>query len=291
MVTQITEPGERELWFGFLSAMRNAGFGVGGLVAAVALSIGTDVAYQSVVWANAASYAVAFLLMLGVSSGGRVVPEAGQRRGPWVAFGDRAYVVLIAVILCYALAGTTLNVSMPVYFVDTLGLPGWVPGVVFVINTAMIGIGQGLVVRAMTGVTRQRVLVAAVAFTAASFAALWLIAAVVYTLGELTAGPVVAALSAEAPPPALRGRFMAATQLAWGVAGAVGPLLYSALLARGAWALWGGNLVVCVVWAALVAVLARRMPLARRAVTNAAHVAVVVDPVADAPEGAIRSSG
>src|ERR1700749_3144240 len=99
--------------------MRNAGFGVGGLVAAVALSIGTDVAYQLVVWANAASYAVAFLLMLGVSSGGRVVPEAGQRRGPWVAFGDRAYVVLIAVILCYALAGTTLNVSMPVYFVDT----------------------------------------------------------------------------------------------------------------------------------------------------------------------------
>ena len=30
MVTQITEPGERELWFGFLQAMRNAGFGVGG---------------------------------------------------------------------------------------------------------------------------------------------------------------------------------------------------------------------------------------------------------------------
>ena len=40
MVTQITEPGERELWFGFLQAMRNAGYGVGGVLAAVALTIG-----------------------------------------------------------------------------------------------------------------------------------------------------------------------------------------------------------------------------------------------------------
>ena len=59
-----------------------------------------------------------------------------------------ATAVLIAVIFCYALAETTLNVAMPVYFVDTLGLPGWVPGAVFVINTVMIGVGQGLVVRA-----------------------------------------------------------------------------------------------------------------------------------------------
>ncbi len=36
MVTGITEPGEREVWFGFLQAMRNAGFGVGGVLAAVA---------------------------------------------------------------------------------------------------------------------------------------------------------------------------------------------------------------------------------------------------------------
>src|SRR4029079_2758563 len=123
----------------------------------------------------------------------------------WVAFGDRGYRMLIAVIFCYALVGTALSIAMPVYFVDGLALPGWMPGTVYVINTVMIGIGQGLVVRRMTGVVRRRVLQARVPCSAVSFLLLWaadlvsveagivvvLVGAVVYTLGELTAGPVV----------------------------------------------------------------------------------------------------
>jgi MFS family permease len=307
MVTQITEPGERELWFGFLQAMRNAGFGLGGVLAAVALSIGTDAAYQSVVLGNAASYVAAFVLMLGVAGGGRVAQaQHAHRAGPWVAFGDRAYRVLVAVILCYALVGVTLNVAMPVYFVEVLGLPGWVPGTVFVINTVMIGVGQGLVVRRMTGVVRRRVLQTAVVFSALSFGLLWaadlvpveagvvvvLAGAVVYTMGELTAGPVVAALSAEAAPPALRGRYMAATQLAWSVSSAIAPLLYSFLLDRGSWAAWGGSLVLCVVWSGLVRVLGRRMPLASGSVTNEAEPVTPDEPVPaidPAPETATGS--
>ena len=96
MVTQITEPGERELWFGFLQAMRNAGFGVGGVLAAVALTIGSRAAYQSVVLGNAVSYVAAFVLM----SASPAAPGRGRAGGPaspWVAFGDRRYRVLVAV--------------------------------------------------------------------------------------------------------------------------------------------------------------------------------------------------
>jgi MFS family permease len=290
MVTQITRPGERELWFGFLQAMRNAGYGVGGVLAAVALTIGSGAAYQSVVLANAASYVLAFVLMLGVAGGRAVATQEGDRaRGWWVAYADRGYRTLIAVIFCYAMVTMTLNVSMPVYFVDSLGLPGWVPGTVFVINTVMIGVGQGLVVRRMTGRARRRVLHAAVAFSALSFVmfvladavtvasgvAIVLAAAFVYTLGEMTAGPVVSALSAETPPPEQRGRYMAASQLAWSTSAAVTPLLYSALLDRGSVAAWGGPLVVCVLWLALIEVLARRVPQVRRPVTNVAEPAPV----------------
>jgi MFS family permease len=303
MITQITEPGERELWFGFLQAMRNAGYGVGGVLAAVALTIGSGAAFQSVVVVNATSYVLAFLLMLGVAGGRAVAPgevrAGGANRGWWVAFADRGYRWLIVVIFFYALAETTLNVAMPVYFVDTLDLPGWVPGTVFVINTVMIGVGQGLVVRSMTGTPRRRVLHRAIVFTAASFVMLYaagalsvtggvlvvLVGAFVYTLGEMTAGPVVAALSAEAPPPDQRGRFMAATQLAWGASGAVAPLLFTTLLHRGAEWLWGGVLGLCVLWAVTVEVMSARMPLARRAVTNVAEgsEAAAVDPAAEAP--------
>jgi len=288
MVTQITRPGERELWFGFLQAMRNAGYGVGGILAAVALTIGSGAAYQSVVLGNAASYVVALVLMLGVAGGG---PAAGGdpdgARGWWVAFTDRGYRTLIVVIFCYAMTTMTLNVAMPVYFIELLGLPGWVPGTVFVINTVMIGVGQGLVVRRMTGSARRRVLQAAVVFTAVSFAMLYaadavsvtagvvvvLAAAVVYTVGEMTAGPVVAALAAETPPPGQRGRYMAATQLAWSASAAVTPLLYSTLLDRGSLAAWGGAGLICLVWAGLVEVLARRVPHVTRPVTNAAEPA------------------
>jgi MFS family permease len=217
-----------------------------------------------------------------------------------VAFRDPAYRVLVAVIFCYALAETTLNVAMPVYFVETLGLPGWVPGTVFVINTVMIGVGQGLVVRRMTGVVRRRVLHTAITFTAVSFLMLYaadalsvaagvvvvLAGAVVYTLGELTTGPVVAALSAEAAPTARRGRYMAATQLSWSASSAVGPVVYSGLLDRGSLWLWGGALVLCAVWAVLVVLLAARMPLARQPVTNVAEAEVVGDPELQADPGA-----
>ena len=287
MVTQITRPGERELWFGFLQAMRNAGYGVGGVLAAVALTIGSGAAFQSVVLANAASYVLAFVLMLGVAGGRAVARDdsAVRARGWWVAFTDRGYRTLIVVIFCYAMTTMTLNVSMPVYFVDSLGLPGWVPGTVFVINTVMIGVGQGLVVRRMTGHSRRRVLHVAVAFTAVSFAMFYaadalsvttgallvLLAAFVYTVGEMTAGPIVSALSAEMPPPDQRGRYMAATQLAWSTSAAISPLLYSALLDRGALAAWAGPFAVCVVWLALVQVLARRVPQVGRPVTNVAE--------------------
>jgi MFS family permease len=111
-----------------------------------------------------------------------------------------------------------------------------------------------------------------------------LAAAFVYTLGEMTAGPVTAALSAEAPPPDQRGRYMAATQLAWSASGAVAPLLYSFLLQRGSLPLWGGTLVLCLAWSLCVQVLAARMPLVAESVTNVAESAQpVTDPETPAP--------
>jgi MFS family permease len=304
MVTQITESGERELWFGFLQAMRNAGYGVGGIFASIALTIGTSAAYQAVVLANAASYVLAFLLMAGVKGGGRIVSDDGDLSadtgGWWVALADRGYRWLIAVTFCYALTEMTLNVAMPVYFIENLGLPGWVPGTVFVINTVMIGVGQGLIVRQLTGRVRRRVLHAAIVFSATSFVLMYaagllsvrfgvvvvLGAAVVYTLGEMTAGPVVVALSAEAAPAEMRGRYLAANQLAWSGSAAVAPLLFSSLLDLGSFPVWGGSLLLCVVWALVVQVMAARIPRANLPVTNAADAGPttsIVDPTIEAP--------
>ncbi|GAA5151332.1 hypothetical protein GCM10023340_30020 [Nocardioides marinquilinus] len=291
LVTQIAAPGEREVWFGFVQALRNAGYGVGGLLSSVALTVGTGLAFDAVVWANAASYLLAFALMSRVDAGGR--PARGslpRRSGFAVVARDRGYRLLVLAIFLYAMVEMTLNVTMPVYFADLLGLPGWVPGAVFVVNTVLIGLGQGLAVRSMTGRVRYRVVLGAIGFTASSFVmmlaadalsvglatAVVLAAAVVYTVGELVAGPVLSALSAEAAPDAHRGTYMSVVQLGWNLSGALAPLAYTALLAAGPLAAWGGPLALCGLWALVVLALARVLPRASTRVTNAAEESLTV---------------
>lgn len=287
IVAAISLPGERERWFGFLGALRNVGFALGGLAAGVALAVGTDAAFAVVVAANAASYVVAFVLLLAVP---RVQPgHAASAPGTWgTVLADRRYRMLVLTQLGYSLALMVLNFAIPVYAVSVLGLPGWITGAVFVVNTVMVGLGQGLVVSALTGRLRWRVLV----LTQVVFAASWLllllagrmpagpaiavilVGSVVYTGGELLGGPVLAALGAESAPEALRGRYLSLIQLAWNVAGTVAPVTYAALLDRGPTVVWVALLGVSAAGALAAARLGVVLPQAAQPVTNQA------DPVA-----------
>jgi MFS family permease len=283
IVAAISVPGEREKWFGFLGALRNVGFALGGLASGVAITIGTQTAYAAVVVVNAASYAVAFLLLLAVPATER--GEHARLPGSWaIVLRDRPYRVLWFVQLTFSTSMMVLNFAMPVYATTVLGLPGWVTGAVFTINTIMVGLGQGLAVRAMTGRVRWRILVLANLFFAASYVVLLgatavgvalgvvvvLVGSVVYTLGELTGGPVTAALAAEAAPEHLRGRYLSMIQLAWNASSTVAPVAFAWLLDRGATPLWFAVLALTLVGVAVSTLLGRVLPLADEPVTNAA---------------------
>ena len=251
IVAAISAPGERERWFGFLGALRNVGFAIGGLASGAAITVGTDLAFGVVVAANAASYAVAFWLLL-------AVPETTSRRhealpGSWATvLRDRPYRLLVLAQVGYSLPMMILNYALPVYAVTVLELPGWVIGVVFTVNCLMVGLGQGLVVNALTGRARFRVLVVTQLVFAASYlvflgvgtlpvlaASLVLVlGGMIYTVAELTGGPVLGALSAEAAPEHLRGRYLSLIQLAWNVSSTVAPVLFAWLLDRGEAPLW-----------------------------------------------------
>ena len=148
IVAAISRPGERERWFGFLGALRNVGFAVGGLASGVAITIGTDFAFGAVVAINAVSYLFAFWLLI-------AVPEAGPDRhealpGTWATvIRDRPYRLLVVAQVGYSLPMMILNFALPVYAVTVLDLPGWITGVVFTVNCIMVGLGQGLVVNAL----------------------------------------------------------------------------------------------------------------------------------------------
>ena len=76
---------------------------------------------------------------------------------------------------------------------------------------------------------------------------------------------MLGALSAEAAPDEHRGRYMSVVQLAWNISGAIAPLLYAALLDGGSLAIWGGAVVLCGLWAAVVAADGRGAPAGPRA--------------------------
>ena len=290
IVAAISVPGEREKWFGFLGALRNVGFALGGLLSGLAITIGTDTAYAAVVVANAASFVLAFGLLLAVPPTAR----SGHRspEGAWgVVLRDRPYRLLWAAQLAYSTSMMALNFAMPVYATTVLGLPGWVTGAVFTINTVMVGFGQGLVVRAMTGARRWRVLMLTNAVFAASFVillgasrlsvglatAVVLVGAVVYTGAEVLGGPVHGALSAEAAPEHLRGRYLSLIQLAWNVSSTIAPVAFAWLLDRGAAPIWLGLLAVAAAGALLAARLGTTLPQAALRVTNRAEEPVAVE--------------
>ncbi len=292
MVAAISEPGERERWFGFLGALRNSGFAVGGLVAAGVITIGTRPVYTAVVLVNAASYLASFVLMSGVAATERRTPS--RQGGGWrEVLGDRGYRWLVGCNFAYAMTEMSLIVVMPVYIVRMLHLPGWLSGSVFVINTVMIGVGQGLIVNRMTGAVRTRIVTLAAGVTAASFALMYaaglaskpvaigvvLVAAVVYTIGEMVAGPVLSALATESPPEHLRGRFLAVYQLSWNLSGVVAPVLYAWLLDRGALSAWSGLAAMALLGAACCVPMRRLLPLAGRRVTNTPQTAPTSEPV------------
>lgn len=284
IVATIAAPGERERWFGFLGALRNVGFALGGLMAGLVITIGTPTAYAGVVVANSVSFLFAFVLLLAVPATSR----AGHRspEGAWgVVLRDRPYRLLWAAQLAYSTSGMVLNFAMPVYATAVLGLPGWVTGAVYTLNTVMVGFGQGLVVRAMTGARRWRILVLTNTVFAASYVlllgasraslalgtAVVLAGSVVYTAGEMLGGPVHGALAAEAAPEHLRGRYLSLVQLAWNLAATITPLAFTWLLERGAAPIWLGLVAVAGAGALLSARLGRVLPEAASAVTNRAE--------------------
>jgi MFS family permease len=140
----------------------------------------------------------------------------------------------------------------------------------------------------MTGRVRWRILVVANLFFAASFVimlgatavgiglgvAVVLVGSVIYTLGELTGGPVTSALAAEAAPDHLRGRYLSMIQLAWSVSGTIAPVTFAWLLDRGETPLWVALLGLTLVGVGISTLLGRVLPLANQRVTNAAVEAV-----------------
>ena len=185
------------------------------------------------------------------SSAGTGTP-AGMLDLPW---RDAAFVkfVLIQMLLLLAFVQVlvTLPLDMQAHGLDVSQI-GWLLG----LNGVFVVIGQPIALRTLRRFGHLQWLVAGAVLTGIGLGTnafarhgsplVYLLAAALWTAGEIGVSAAAPALVADFAPADRRGVYQGTYQLAWALAFTVAPTLGSLVLARlGAPALWLGCLVVC----------------------------------------------
>jgi MFS family permease len=265
LVSQIAKDHERDRWFAFLGMTREAGFGVGGLLAAGIIAVLGNDGYKVLVGVNAISFAVAAYMIYTRVPSPPPVHHEGDHGGWKAVFRDRPVIKMAVSNTVAACAIMTGFLAMPVYIVDDLDLHQWVPGILFAVSTAMLAMGQVFALNFVSGWRRTRVYVLA--------ASIWSIGAVIWALAQviptgllliyvflamifMTGGDLFHAnqtngLPSALAPAALRGRYLAMFSFSWGAARTVAPGIVAALLWIGPTFPWVGVVVFCGLMAAI----------------------------------------
>ena len=274
LVAVVARAEDRASWFAMQTMIRNAGYGLGGILGAAAVSNGSRWAYLLLAVVNATSYLIAAALVLHWRAPAEPDPRPPRpprhdtpppRHNPGQntyrhLLRDRALVLVTAVNIALVLCLSVLTVLLAVYITRVLGLPAWLAGALFTINAVLVVIMQTAATRRVRGYPPERVLQAAAGCYAAAFLLSWaltitprsllvtvlLTLIVTFTVAEVLQGPTINALVVNIAPASTPGRHMAAFQLSWSLSQAAAPLLLTWLLSRGPQWPWITLMLACV---------------------------------------------
>jgi MFS family permease len=230
-----------------------AGEGASGLLFIAGLNAGL----RLLVIANGLSFVVAWVLVVSAAPGRRspaAAVDQEEARGSYrPVLADRVNVGLAGLNVAATLLLTAPILVLPVFVLDLLHLPTWVPGALAALLTATAAVGLLFGAPLVRGRRRLRNLeIAAVlwALGCAFFLLAPLTVALAYAalvagvlllgLGEAFYAPTADALPAALAPLDLRGRYAALHQMAWGISEMIAPALGAAALAAGTGVLWLG---------------------------------------------------
>lgn len=145
---------------------------------------------------------------------------------------DRLYIAFILVSILAILVYMQMNSTLSVYLRDFHHVPPQGFGLILSLNAAMVVLFQFWITRRISKFQPMLLMAFGTLFYAVGFAlygfvasyALFLLAMVIITIGEMITSPTAQALAASFAPEAMRGRYLAVFGLAWLVPTATGPL-------------------------------------------------------------------
>lgn len=258
---------------GTATMLQTAGLGIG--AAAASLLAGSVTGLHWIAWANAISFALAAVVVVGLKVGrtGVEIPEAEVLRGH--VWRDRPFLQLSLTQVLLTLAGSSFVIILPLVALDVFRGPQWLPSAAIVLGNVAIVALQRPVIAFASRWSRGSALLIAVPFYVVAFIVLatggpgWATAAVVVlvlgasllgAVAEVLANTLMTAAANSAAPAHLRGRYSALFQTAWGSADAIAPVVFTALLTIGNQALWIVLALTTLAAVPLLIRLRRRLP-------------------------------
>jgi MFS family permease len=227
---------------------RAEGFGILRVVANLAVAIGPAIggvlavrSYLILFVADAVTSVITAIFALAVLHETKpVVPSSAQHetmlgtlRGYRLVLQDVSFVAFLVASMLVAIVAMHLNTSLPVYLRDVHGVSEQRCGYVLTLNASMVVLFQFWLTRQVQAFSPLLLAAAGSALYGLGYAVygfvsgyvLFLAAMVVVTTGEMVFVPAAQALAAKMARDDMRGRYLAAYGLSWGVPGIVAPLL------------------------------------------------------------------
>jgi MFS family permease len=235
--------------FAEVGMVRAGCFGLGGLVAGALLTCLGAGGYRIALLLDVATFFVAASILALFVRLAR--PHEQHRERSVKVLRDRPYLALILFSGLFGLSLEFFLIGTPVFVLDRMHGPAWLPGAILALLTVLTSVGGTLALRLTAHLSRITAMRAGSALFAVwclvSLGVLlvpdgWRVAyllasTLIFAAGDLVFGPRSGALAEAAAPPVARGRYLAAYQYAFTVAQVLAPAVV-ALFSVADWLPW-----------------------------------------------------
>ena len=276
MAARLPSGGDTDRVLATQTVARFAGAGAGAAAMAVLPAITSPQAFHLLAYANAASFAVAAVLM-------RLLPRAeahpDRPAGSWRAvLGDRPFTGFCVTHLAFTLASASKFAVLPIVVRDLLHGPQWIAGTAITLGTVVVVTAQRPIVTLLARRSRTTGLIGAAALFAVSFAlliplenvplqvaaVLILVTSLGFSVAEAMFGPTATAAAAAAAPPRAKSRDRPIFPLPWGMPISIAPGMLAALLSVSNALTWSVLALTCAAAIPALLVLRKKLPVALR---------------------------
>ena len=270
-----------------IRAVRNLGFGIGALLAAVVLEVGSRAGFVVVIAANALSFLFTAIRLWQLGLGRTASRPDGAPQSLRPAWPGRQYVVLAAANGALTFHMSLLSLGLPLWIASRTSAPVGLVGVAVAVNTALVVVLQSRLARtantlggAARAMARSGVSLAVfclLLLLASALQSAWaatttmIVAVVALTFGEMWQSSGEWRLSYDLADPQRRAEYLSVFQLGASVQQVVAPVVITGLVLTHAWAVAGLGLSLALAGGAVVAVAKSGTARHRRPARPARH--------------------